>query len=1184
MSKKNISEGISLIRVEYKKILGNSSLKGEYHNNVGDVKKTKQHAYHRIKRKLIFSELCDAVDFLDKNLPIPYKNLLFGNPLPDSYEILGDTNFFPFFWESGKEKFPIPKFQSEVNWVLIGIRKYAYQINLFLTYKELYERELLLGNYQEAEKYLDKIENEVCFSLWTLENRFLLKEMSNSSIESKEFLNSFNESNKSKTYTKFLAHFLSIKSEKSLSINRYFSDLQISLNNFKGELRNEYIDYFHFKLSYLNNINYEHYQAVLLMDFGHSIIDRYLSLLGVFANILTLTNQVQANKDITAAVNYIANRVNYLLRKVNDPILYKLKLFTSKKLFPAFDRESSKEEINVIDKYTVGLYQETEKDLKNLLSSKPNQFDLYVLYAKTLIYQKKQFQPIGNSQSIQNNILENVYKVISATGSRHQAGHNLLNIANNISSSVLSYGIMDFVYFQTEGKKERELLSRLSYNYANPIISEIYPHDEAKLKYLNLLQSKFPDSITIQFFKSKLNDIDSLRLFENKIPDAKFKTEYAKKLQLSGKYGDAAKIWEELITSHSDTTPIWEVAIRNLYVCYENLNCYDECIKLYVDSFMQNPFIVEQIETESLRKKITKNAFRNVSININLPIFFTLIGADETETHIAFEQFNMSLGIEKPSNLFSKFDNFEKEKILFYLKFTCSPETLRHSPFILNSKERLEERLAISQFLKNIDIEDKQFYDDEIRDIQNILIIQKGLIELDESKIYVNEQGIINNELKDYEAIFTRFKSISKIAEKNRILVFDLRGNITTVNYNEQDRSKETKYSSNPVFDIYLELFEAIKDKFLYSKFGIVTYLSTRIRHGVLIGEIRPIFEKHHLITLKEGNASKYRDNPHWNRIYINAPSSIKEQIQHLLKDFSSLVDGLLFDLIKKYLQVYSAANEDGWFDYDFLDKELLLHSIKSISAKNFNDFSQQAFNILWERTDENLESIRHKIQTDIANQFNTLLDNLERNIVIILGDNSSSLVKEIKNCSTELQVTINKISSWFKRSGTVASDFELNTLIDMVMEYANKSNPYQKINLKRNLQFNCKIEGQYLTHFADLLRIFIENILTHSDKKVSFIDATISTQQQENDFLLITIENTITNKDSLNSLKEVWKHNKIDVEKLQSEKKSGYFKAYKILTSDLKSNIPNCLTTHLNEDESKFGVSIYISLKNLIV
>lgn len=63
-----------------------------------------------------------------------------------------------------------------------------------------------------------------------------------------------------------------------------------------------------------------------------------------------------------------------------------------------------------------------------------------------------------------------------------------------------------------------------------------------------------------------------------------------------------------------------------------------------------------------------------------------------------------------------------------------------HSTFIDNSKERLEERLSIANFIREKDQNNKNVVS-EIKSIQNILVIQQGLIDLDESKIYVNEQG-----------------------------------------------------------------------------------------------------------------------------------------------------------------------------------------------------------------------------------------------------------------------------------------------------------------------------------------------------------------------------------------------------------------------------------------------------------
>lgn len=1159
--KKHIDPGIGFARAQYPFILGKT--------------KDRRRAYWQIKDSLEFPELCQAADYIDRNINVRFKELIFGNPLPKSYKELGKCDFL----------YTSKNFISEINWTLIAIRKYSYQVNLFLAYKEIYENHFLLGNYQEAEKYLDKIEEEVCFSLWTLENRFLIKEFTQSSFDNKQFLSEFNSENESEGVTKSLAHYLSLRAERTLFVNRFNADLEMSLSKMESDRKDEHTDYYLFKLSFLNHLQFTKYVEIIAYDFPHSVIDRYLNLRKVLSNLLTTANKmvdkVEAEKTIKG---YIVNRINYLTRKIGDPILFKLKLFANEKLFPAFDEVDSKEQIAIIDKYTTGFYQEVEEDLRDVLLRKSTQFDLYELYVKSLVYQKKSFQYIGNEKSIQNQILLEMYKIVAVSGNPTEAGTNLLRIANNITSNILSYGIIDYVLHQTKGKTERKLLARLSFNAANPIVHEIYSDVDSQENYLSLLKEKFPNSITIDFFLNKIQDIDSLSTFEKKLPEVKFKTEYAKGLQKKKIYEDAAEIWEYLIKNYNDTIPVLETAIRNLYICYEELKRYDDCIKIFVDSFFTNTYIIEKIEVNSLLQKIKENRFKVVKPNIELPIFYTIANADENETHTAFEKFNLNFGVCKPSELIRSYDKFSSHKILFYLKFTCGPEILKHSIHIVGSKDRLEERLAICQFLREKDTDDKIFYDDEIKYISNILVIQKGLLELDESKIYVNEQGIITKELKEYEAIYQRFKAIAGIADKSKVVLLDQkRGRLTTLNYTEEKtEADKIEYSSNPVFDIYKELFDAIKDKFLHSKFGIVAYLSTRIRHGVLLGEIRPIFEKHKLITLREGDTSNYRRNMYWDTIFHAELGINQAKIQDLLKEFSYSIDGLIFDLIKKYLQVYdSELNKDGWFNYDFDDDTLFWFSITSLKSRDFNHFAQQVFEILWDRTDSNLNLIREKIQNDIANDFNYLFDKLEKDIDDLLGSyRSQPLVNSIKACSTETQTVITRISSWFKRSGTSASDFQIENLIDIVMEYTNKSHPNKRIKLSREINHNCKLKGEYLTHFADLLRIFTENILKHSDEKALIIDAKIIIDRIK-DVLEIKIENTVTNKQSIDSLKSLWVNKKMDITKLLNEGKSGYHKAYKILQSDLL-NEDNYLFTSLNDEEDLFSVTMIINLNKL--
>lgn len=1169
-TKKYVSVGKAYARTNY------SQINGE--------KKNRNIAYFKLKQSLIYPELCNAFDFLIKNIHKTRTELLIGNPLPKSYSELGKLKERPIIGLYTDKGLTPVELASEFNLVLIGIRQHKFEINLFLKYKEAYESYLLIGDYENADKQLTKIENEICFSLWSLENRFVLKELSGKASENKEFLSQFNESNDTEGITKYLAHYLSLRAEHSLSINRYFNDLEISLNNLKeSDTKEAFQNYYRFKLTFLNHLDFNNYGEIIALDFQHSIIDRYLNITKILTNLLAVSSYLDEEKDKKIALKgYLQNRINYLLRKIDDPILYKLKLLSGETLFPAFDIKKSQDEIKIIDNYTSGLYDVVEKELQKLLLINPTQFDLYVLYIKSLIYQKKSFIPVGNKKSVQNEILNDLFKIISVTTNPDQAALNLLRIANNITSCSLSYGITDFVYFQTHGKKERKLLSRLSYNIANPIVYDVFTEDTEKQNFLNMLSEKFPSSITVEFFSERLKGLDYLIKYEKKIPEGKFKVELARKYQEKNDFINASIEWEFLINNYKDTAPILETAIVNLFQCYLKLDQPNKCIDLFVDSYFYNNHIIDKIEFRELLNKIHSKKFRNVEKGINLPIFYTIVDAGEVETHLAYELFNLSLGIEKPSELLGKINEFDQKKFMYFLEFTCSPKVLMHSTFIENSKERLEERLSIANFIREKDSSNKNIVS-EIKNIQNILVIQQGLIDLDESKIYVNEQGIIENELQDFQAIYERFEIISGITGNKKFLWLE-GGKLTTYSSQENTEMEKIEYSNNPVFDIYLELFNEVKDKFLNSQFGIVAYLSTRIRHGVLVGELRPIFENHQLITLKEGNSSKYRRNNYWDFVYNNFSQPQKEQIQITLSDFASKIDGVIFDLIKKHLQVYRPEiNDEGWFNYEFDETELWYHSIVAIKSENFQDFVQGIFGVLWHRTDENLELIRENIQNDILNQFNTYFDELERQIIQQLGEqNSEPIRKSIKDCSTEIQTVIQKISRWFKRSEIKAADFKLSELINIVAEYTSKSSWQKRLLLTREIHFDCNLKGTYKTHFADLIRIFLENIIKHSSENASELKCKISAVLEEENNLIINIENEITDKNSIEALRSIWNGNTPDTDKLLNEEKSGYHKAFKILTSDLRCSKNQCLKTSISEDENLFSVILSIDIKDL--
>src|SRR5690554_2737237 len=127
-----------------------------------------------VKRiKISISEYEDIVKFENqfrkdlKSAVSLFERSLYGqNPLPVSYEILNKDD--PQYYSGS--------FKHELNWLVKCLVDFKSEIGTFLTLKMEFEDLLFKGNYLEARKILSRIENEICVSLWGIENRFILDE------------------------------------------------------------------------------------------------------------------------------------------------------------------------------------------------------------------------------------------------------------------------------------------------------------------------------------------------------------------------------------------------------------------------------------------------------------------------------------------------------------------------------------------------------------------------------------------------------------------------------------------------------------------------------------------------------------------------------------------------------------------------------------------------------------------------------------------------------------------------------------------------------------------------------------------------------------------------------------------------------------------------------------------------
>lgn len=1101
-----------------------------------------------------YSDLCYIVDNI-KNTT--FQQNVYGCPLPSSISELGDTKVL----YGGQNDV----FEQEINWILLSIRKYDQKIQFFVDKKISYEKALILGNYNKANLILDEIEKEVCISLWGIEQRFILIEAEKGLKENTKFLNEINEKNK-KWFIKRFSHFFSLKAEKELSVNQYNISLARLLFRYVEADNQVDLEYYNFKLNFLEIDEHKLLSDFLAIEGYHSIIDKYISLIRVL--------QLGILGKETDKIDFIDSRLFYLSKKVSDFEIEKLRLLLDTKFeFNFKERDNDRISIEILDFYTNGNYLKVVEVLENYLINNPLSIELYEIYLKSLILLDKELRPIGNNEnSFQNRILKSLYGIILRDELIPECLNEIRKISFNLSSIYsISYYLMNLYKKEVEGKETFLKQSYLNTKFLNPTFIQLLNNKTI----VNNLSYDYVKSSSLNYLLQKKNrDLEAIN--SSKLTENRKEILRGIYYQQNKDYEKAVDVWEKMLNGSQIKDFQKERVLQNMFTCLESLNEYDLCINLYVENYFKNPLLVSNIKVQEIKKKIKKSKYKKASHSLNLPIFYKLTQSEDYDVHTTYECFLLAQDCSTPTELIRQEKNNSDERFIFFLRDICTLDIFKHSPFIISSKHKYNERIAVCKKLSFLDPDFIEEYEDEIERLTKRLIIQKGIQEVDESKIYVNQTGIIETELKNISSLFKRFRIIGELKSEKDISILSLYSD-KMFSYKLSNEEEGNEFSKDPQFDIYKDIFYFLRKKFLFSSYGLQQYLSARIRHGVLLGEIRPEFENLNLITEKEKGIDSYKNNTHWDIHLKNLTHEQLTKFQEIFSDFSYKIDELINEeILSKSLQIrIEDENPEGWLDYNFDDLNLKLSYLSQTKTERVEEFVDAIFEELWSRTEQNLNGIKTKINGDIKAKFFSLLLELEQGLIDVFLKIPEQIENNINEARVNIENKLNKIANWFSITESNISDFQIEKIIDVSLEYNKAIYPIKEINC------DCKFKGKYYPPLVDLVRIFMDNAIKHSGFQDSKVNFYISIEEKEN-LLKMQFRNPLAETIDLDKIKSKIGSFSLDLTKSMKERGSGFHKAMRIIESDLESP-SNDMSLLLNPN-NEFCVDIDLNKEVLSV
>lgn len=1037
-----------------------------------------------------------------KTLPKYCKDLLETILFPDSIKNIN----------KGTIGFYRDNLEANLNNMLCIFNMYNEKINLFLEYKKQFEKAFLLGNYIDATKKLDDTVDHISYSNWYMYHSLLLKERMEGFEANFSLLKDFLERGpEHQLHAVFL-----------FSFSRMAED-DINLRTYKKYIDDEIYDYYKitshkiktFIQSYIDPFEIyftEDLNNIFLGEEYTTLIDKYITFRKILINLL-LHNKVLGLKILSK-----------LLKFIKDPQLEKIYFF----MLDDLHRETSicEDFYKILDLYTQGEYSECIKLSDVYIKSNETSIDIIEIYLKSHINNYTIPDLIDSSDCMLNVILTNMYNVLKKNDSTLESLNNLQTIALALHNFDFSVQILYFVH-KIKNSNLKESYNKI-YQIYSPVITpkciDEFHDTKVKSNILNTLLNIYQNKLTIKFFIKLLEyeTNENVDFNELNIPQNRITLHQSKILLAKNDFNQVISSLTPILNNFQDNPHIYEESLERLYYAYSMNNDVISCISLYVDNFFSNKNMISNIDVQKQIEYIDGNkGYKNLTITIDLILFLHICKASSKTISLVYRLLIRSLKITKPSKLDINLGSIDKT--IYFLRYVCTQDILSKDVMNYQSLKDVElERVSLCQRLLSLDKINSVSYDEEITKITQERNIKERMREVDSSKIYVDINGLLNYDLKDFDKTFLRFKKIKDLSEKSFEEFYLLVAEDSQSSFeNKQNYRKKYLTHDDQLKKVFLEIFVEILDKYLFSnEHGLDAYISTRIRHGTITGQLRKTFSDLKLITTKNSDTEIYLDNSYWLQKLSILDHNEIDTFNKIMNAFSKRIDDYNQYIKNALIKISMEQDSEALFDFSthsLVNNSIVSHyfyrKIKQID--NYEDFINACLKVIKTILDVNLESIKRYFDNTVKIEYLNILEDLEKNINVINHNGRySSLLNDLRRARTEIQHNIDIVRSWFQNTKREDVNFVFIDVINTSREIIKKLFSSTILNINYDIKYNDVFIGKYFISFVDCFKIFFENIANYAQNQSNIqVDITISIEDCT-DYIKCTITNDVMTDD----------------------------------------------------------------------
>ena len=604
----------------------------------------------------------------------------------------------------------------------------------------------------------------------------------------------------------------------------------------------------------------------------------------------------------------------------------------------------------------------------------------------------------------------------------------------------------------------------------------------------------------------------------------------------------------------------------------------DKALAFFVDKTISDKAI-EVRKRDDVLDTISDNYELLEQYPLEMSIFRTMTDMPDYERFDAYLCYLEKMGVMLASELDVEKNN---SKQIYFLSDVCDLSVLwQHVDVLKSSNYVYEERLKICKKLLEV-IQSKRI-SREISDIIQQQKIKTLTRKVDESKIYVDVSAIQKKELDTVRTYFDLFLNVDALSDDPDEIATNDNEMQLHVTPDEMEKMRRT---------LFTRIFYGVRDKFLFDpKFGLEFFLSTRIRHGTLMNQLRHSFEAYDLVTRKDSDET-YTPDYYWSEVKFRLDYNGRKQLKTFIDEFTKSIDYNILTVKDEYVQIQTELKPEktqGVFNFcEDKISDVIYEAYNELSgAQSFSDMVSVIVDKLWQHTSECLINAKHKLD-NFAAECTHSLDQLDQDVCNMFPNHyNSEFHNVIVDCKTLFIRDVETVKDWFQRTHTADFDFRIKDVFDTSINYINNVHQIPLFVEKRINSTTVFCQRSHFIALYDMFSDMFNNVCNYAVErfnKDNDLDAQIIIDESD-DYLNIEFSNCVDEEDEINILKTI-EERKVNASKLveqgvsHSDKKTGIVRMM-ILTKNAFGDLNNEFDVNLVNH--RFVVSVKINKSPLM-